>query len=135
MSIAAFWGTTVGYSKYHNNTIVIEKTDGSVAVIKEETFNYLYLRLDDFNAALKEDCIEYVVIEADRGVLDYPEWYFEACSDGVIYQNSDICVFHDHKKEKQIQMYPGSIVMRNYKEELKHIESYKFHQYYETIRE
>lgn len=56
--IAALWGTTVGYQELPES-IFIEKNDGRVMVISHDTFDYLYYRLDDFTAALKEDCIEY----------------------------------------------------------------------------
>lgn len=57
-SIAANWGTTVGCTELPTS-VVIEMNDGRVIVISHDTFNYLYFKLDEYTAALKEDCINY----------------------------------------------------------------------------
>lgn len=134
MAIAAFWGTTVGYTEYHNGTVILETTDGRVAVIKNNTFDYLYYKLDEFTAALKEDCVEYVIHEPDKCVFEYPVWYIEACEDGIIFEDEDhSCILYDECGD--IAVSPNSMILKNYKGELKHFERYKFFKYYDTLME
>ena len=134
MSIAALWGTTAGYTECGYGAVSIETNDGRVIVIKEETFEYLYFRLDDFTAALKDDCIEYVVNEPNKLMFEYPNWFVEAVSDGIIFE---MCLgsyaFYDDSGD--IAMSPNSMVLRNYKGELMYMEPYKFYQYYDTLEE
>lgn len=135
MTIAAFWGTSVGYTEYGNDSVVLETIDGRVAVIKKATFDYLYYRLDEFNAALKEDCVHYAVYSPEKDLIDdYPTWFIEACEDGLIYDDSRFNCFL-YEQNGEVAVAPNSIIMRNYKGELKHIEGYKFHQFYDTLRE
>lgn len=134
MSIAAFWGTSVGYTDYHNGSVVLETVDGRVAVLNTETFEYLYHRLDDFNAALKEDCIQYVVHNNEKCLTQEPEWFMDAVADGLIYEESSgVCVFYSESGD--IMMNPNSTILRNYRGELRYLEGYKFHQYYDTLEE
>lgn len=134
MAIAALWGTTVGYSEAYEGRVTIETVDGRVAVVNKETFDYLYHKLDDFTAALKEDCIQYAInLYDDRCILEYPEWYVDACTDGIIYESC--CTLMLYEESGEIAMSRNSVVLRNYKGELRHIEAYKFHQYYDTLRE
>lgn len=135
MAIAAFWGTTAGYTHYPGGAVVVESIDNRVIVISEKTFNYLYYKLDEFNAALKEDCIEYVVINPDHFledcVIDYPKWFLEAVDNGDIFTPSkNVIVLYGI--DGDIVMRPNSMVLRNYRGELKHMESFKFHQYYDV---
>lgn len=65
MKVASLWGTSVGYTEY-GDSVGIEHINGRYAVIRKETFDYLYCRLDDFNAALKEDCISYNILSFDN---------------------------------------------------------------------
>lgn len=131
--VAAVWGTTVCYTEYYD-TYIIERTDGNVKVVYKETFEYLYHKLDKFTAALKEDCIEYAINDNNNPLTDYPEWYLDARFDGVIYSNcAGTTMLYEESGE--IAMSPNSIVLRNFKGELRHIEAYKFHQYYDILEE
>lgn len=134
MAIAAFWGTTAGYNEYHNDKIVVEHAEGRVAVVNRDTFDYLYYRLNEFTAALKEDCIHYIIHDPDKCLFEYPEWFVDACSDGIIFEDDwHSCILYEESGD--IAVAPNSMILRNYKGELKHLEAYKFHQYYDTLEE
>lgn len=130
MSIAAIWGTTVGYTEY-NDTVGIETNDGRVSIISMSTFDYLYSRLDEFTAALKEDCIEYVVHYNGMPLCIYPEWYIEALYNGLIFNDDGIYTFYDTCGE--IAMSPESIILRNFMGELMYMETVTFDKYYDTL--
>jgi len=130
--IAAMWGTSVGYEESHY-TVVITTTDGRVAVISKETFNYLYLRLDDYTAALKEDCISYTVYRTGRPLSHYPEWFIRAYDNGDIYEEEDYEDFIFYCEFGDIVMSSGSVVLRNFKGDLTYMERYQFDKYYDTL--
>lgn len=132
MAVAAMWGTSVGYSDY-GDTVVIETIDGRVIVVRKHTFDFLYYRLDNFTASLKENCIEYIVNEDSKCLFDYPTWYVEAVEDGFIYVNDGVDMFYTESGE--IAMSPNSIILRNYKGELMYMEANVFSKYYDTIGE
>ena len=79
------WGTSVGYTE-HVNSIVVETTDGRIAVLSKQTFDEVYHRLDELNAAMKEDCI----------------WY-EECNNRIKLKNfkGDICYINPTLFHKQ----------------------------------
>ena len=134
MTMAAFWGTSVGYTDYYNGTVSIETVDGRVAVVNNDTFNYLYFRLSDFVAALKEDCIQYVVNTPDKSIFEYPGWFRDAIANGEIFEDEP-GVYVMYGSDGDTEMYPNSMVLRNYKGELMYMDSYKFHQYYDVLEE
>lgn len=135
MAIAALWGTTIEYSYYgQGNSVVIETSDGRVAVIKQETFDALYVRLNDFLAALKEDCIEYVVYEYNKCMFAYPEWYADAVYDGLLFEDECTPLIL-YSESGDIAIAPGSMILRNFKGDLQHLEAYQFYKYYDTIQE
>lgn len=137
MAIAALWGTTIEYSYYgQGNSVVIETSDGRVAVIKQETFDALYVRLNDFLAALKQDCIEYTIVEPDneKCLMDYPIWFIEACEDGFIFEDEYNPLIL-YSESGDIAVAPGSIILKNFKGDLHHLEAYQFYKYYDTIQE
>jgi hypothetical protein len=130
MSVAAIWGTTVGYTEY-GDSITIETIDRRVAVIRKQTFNYLYCRLDDFTAALKEDCIEYVTYHPDKPISFYPDWFREAMDDGWITNDYGTFIFLEDSGE--LAMSPNDIILRNFMGDLMYVEESKFHKYYDTL--
>lgn len=141
MAIAAIWGTSVGYVE-SGYSVEIETVDGRFAVLKKHVFEYLYCKLDNFTAALKEDCIEYAVYDVNKPVLNYPEWYIEAVRDGQI-QNDGYStprspngnyVFYDYKSG-EIPMSPTSIILRNHMGDLMYMEQNEFGKYYDTVGE
>lgn len=71
MAIAVIRGTTVGYA-YSNNKVMIKTSDNRVTHVKKDTFDYLYQKLDERSAALKEDCMEYVEYIPDAPLYKYP---------------------------------------------------------------
>lgn len=134
MAIAAIWGTTVGYTDYCNGTVVIETVDNRVAVIKKETFEYLYCKLDGFVAALKEDCVHYIIHKHNKCIFEYPEWFVDACADGIVFEDEvNECILNTDSGE--IAVCHNSMILRNYKGDLQHLEAYKFHKYYDTLEE
>jgi hypothetical protein len=133
MSIAAIWGTTVGYTET-GYTVVVETIDSRIIVISRETFDHLYTRLDDFTAALKGDCIEYVVNDSDKDLLEYPEWFVDAVADGIIFTDGcGVDIFYDESGE--IAMSPNSIILKNHVGDLRYMESDAFRKYYDTLEE
>lgn len=133
MAIAAFWGTSAGYTEYHD-TVIVETIDGRVAVIRKETFDYLYFKLDDFNAALKEDCIHYAINEPEKDLMEYPLWFIEACEDGLIYENERGTLFL-YNEAGELAVSTNAMVVRNYRGELSYLEAYNFHKYYDILKE
>lgn len=130
MDIAALWGTTVGYSEI-NDTVVIETNEGRVAVIRRETFDYLYFRLDKFTAALKEDCIRYFIYQPYEPLFNYPEWVIQAIKDNWIVKDDYSFVFIGDVEI--VNLDQTSVILKNFKGELKHMELDQFHKYYDIL--
>lgn len=134
MAIAAMWGKSVGYTE-SEYSVMIETTDGRVANVSKDSFNYLYFKLDDFTAALKEDCIEYVINDAERDLFSYPEWYVDAVADGLIWESCDhgVDMFYDERGE--IAMSQESIILRNFMGNIRYMERNDFDKYYDALGE
>jgi hypothetical protein len=128
--IVALWGTSVGYTDY-GETVGIETNDGRIAIIRKDTFDHLYYRLSEFVAALKEDCIQYAIVSYDKPVCDYPDWFVDACQKMQITQDFGCYIFVDDYGD--IAISPDSVVLRNFKGELMHMEYDKFTKYYDTL--
>jgi hypothetical protein len=129
---AAMWGKSVGYVE-NRGFVEIETIDGRIAVIKIDTFNYLYHRLDRFTAALKEDCIEYVTYDPDIDIQNYPDWFVEAMDDGWITNDYGTFIFLDTNGE--LAMNPKDVVLRNFMGDLMYMNLDAFHKYYDTVGE
>lgn len=129
MTIAAFWGKSVGFTDYFNS-VFIETPDGRARVIGSTTFDYLYYRLDPFTAALKEDCIEYVTNEPIGEAHDFPSWYFDAVDDGVIFEEHGTVIFYEENGD--VAMSPGSVILRNFEGRLRYMEFNDFIKYYDV---
>lgn len=133
MAIAAFWGTTVSYTEYPGTSVVVETMDNRVIVISSETFEHLYYRLDDFNAAMKEDCIHYTDYRYDKSIEEYPQWYQDAVDDGLIAYNGYTDSFYE--EDGDLIMSPKAIILKNRFGELKYMERYNFYKYYDVPEE
>jgi hypothetical protein len=134
VSIAAFWGKSVGYSEVGKH-VTIETINGRIAVISKECFDYLYYRLDDFTAALKEDCIEYAIHLTNKPLLQYPDWYVSAVYDEWICKDDyGGWLFYDIV-HGGIPMSSESIVMRNYIGKLRYMESEEFCKHFDITGE
>jgi hypothetical protein len=130
---AARWGTAVGYTNI-NGQVTIEMNTGRVAVISEGAFNRLYYKLDDFTAALKEDCIEYAINNDSESLFAYPLWYVDAFANGIMYRVDGVDYFNgDDKNQDDIAMAPGSFILRNHKGQLMYMESDQFDRYYDMV--
>lgn len=128
MPIAALIGTTVGYTDYYQ-TIVLEKNDGSVAVVSRKTFDYLYFRLDEFRAAMKDDCIHYASNDPMIDLYSQPDWYIDICSDGLFYEHCGVDYFYE--EDGEVAVSPSSVILRNYQGDLKYMELDEFTKYYD----
>lgn len=106
-------GTSSLYSYLPGSRVIIYRNDHKHIIINQDIFEKLYFKLDDFTAALKEDCIEYVVVE-----------------DGLIYENDFFSIEH-----KRMSIRPDTIIMRNFKGELMPIDPEKFDKYYDVLEE
>ena len=130
MAWTALRGTTVGFHHY-NYTIVLEKENGSVMPIQRKTFEKLYREVGPFVAALKGDCIEYASNDPMIDLFDQPEWYIDACADMIIYENCGQTYIQDDY-HGEIAMSPNSVVLRNFKGELRYMEWDEFDKYYDV---
>ena len=130
--IAALQGRVVGYTDYLNS-IVVEKSDGRVAVIRDRIFYSLYHTLDQFQAALKEDCIEYVRFDDSLYLeerIELPQWFRKAEKEDRIYESCGIdYLVNEHGEHEEIPY--GWIVMRNFKDHLRLIDPQSFGQYFD----
>lgn len=129
MPYAAFIGKSIGFTDYYNS-VFIEKEDGSARVIPNEVFDELYLRINPLVAALKEDCIEYVVNDPTMDVMYQPEWYIETVEDGYIYEECGSEFFID-TDGNTYAVAPGSVIMRNLYGELRYMEMDEFTKYFD----
>lgn len=103
-------------------------------VTSTETFEYMYHELNEHIAALKEDCIQYVVHRRYQPLHDYPQWYVRAVVDSYIFEDGlgyGGWMFYDEAGELAIS--EGSYILRNYKGDLKLMERSEFVKYYEEI--
>ena len=135
MAIAAFHGTVVGYTDYYNS-VLIEKLDGRVMVMNPEVFNYLYIKLDNFNAALKEDCIEYHHNSFKGSLEDQPTWYVELYEDKTIYPcpgYEETLIFVDDSGE--YIMIEDSVILRNFQGEVRYMTYSDFLKFYDVSEE
>lgn len=132
MSIAALWGTVVGYTEY-TDTVGIETTDGRVAVVSADAFDSLYYRLDEFTAALKENCIEYVIVDLDRDISSYPYWFREAMEDGYITNEYGNFIYSDHNGE--LVMDTVSVILRSHIGDVAYMTINDFDRFYDTGRD
>ena len=99
VNIACLEGTSADY-RIFPTYVEIEKTDGSVNQISKETFDYLYARLTDTKAALKDDCILYAYISDD--LEEQPDWYIRAYERGLLYE------FLEEEQEEEM------VLLRNF---------------------
>lgn len=129
MARAALWGTSVGYTETNGSVEIECPTTGRLMVVSKATFDYLYYKLDDFTAALKENCIEYVINDDCEVLIGYPQWYVEAYADGIMYRLDGVDYFSDEKGEMVI--IPGSVILRNLKGELMCMDARQFDRYYD----
>jgi len=100
--------------------------------VNQDTFNCLFHELDDYRAALKEYCVEYVVYDPDEPLSSYPEWFIEAYDNGFIYEEEDYSEFIFYCAFGDIVMSDGSVVLRNYKGDMTYMEWYQFDEHYES---
>lgn len=129
MSLAAWIGTTVRFTDYYNS-VFLEKEDGSANVLKRHVFENLYYRLDKFTAALKSDCIDYVMYDPISELYDQPGWYIELVEDGIIKDYCGFDLFYPESGE-EIYMNPRSVILRNFEGDFKYMEYDEFIKYYD----
>lgn len=96
--IACLKDTSVTYTEFEN-TVGIEHSNGRFAVVKKETFDYLYSRLDRFTAALKEDCISFNILSFDNPSIP----------DSVVLMNfkGDLMCMDEHEFRKYYDTLEG----------------------------
>lgn len=133
MTIAAYWGTTSSYTYNLDGTVMVETPDHRIMSVSEETFEYLYFKLDEFTAALKEDCVRYVINKPGTLLRDLPKWYSDLIIEGTVYILDGIPILNEESGE--IEMAKNSVLMQNYKGDLRYLEGFKFHQYYNTLED
>ena len=131
MNWAAIWGTSVHCEDF-GDSFLVENHRGGIARINNEVFNKIFVRLDEFTAALKEDCIEYTVYQPNKPLSEYPDWFINAYYNGDIFE-VDYGTFIFYEENGDLAMSPGSIVLRNFRGELKYMESNIFEKYYDTL--
>jgi hypothetical protein len=130
--IAPLHGTTVIYCHSPDSKVLIQKDDYKYRTIPLDLFNRLYIELDGSRAALKEDCIEYTIHRTYKPLDHYPDWYVDAVYSEAIYSTVDgQWLFYEDDGEKL--MSPGSVVLRNFMEDLRYMEREDFDKYYELI--
>lgn len=132
--IAPMIGTTSLYSHMENSLVLLMKERYNYFVTRLEVFENLYIELDESRAALKEDCIEYVIYSRHKPLYMYPNWYVEACVDGFIFDDGHGYGGHMFYEESgEIAMSEGCYILRNFKGELKYMEYEDFIKYYEIM--
>lgn len=127
---AALLGTSIKYSEY-GGTVWIETNDGREEIITVSTFEHLYYRLSMDVAALKDDCIDFVVFHPNRQICEYPDWFSEALRDGWITNECDRFYYLDHLGEHLI--HSNDVVLRNYLGQITCKESEEFIKYYDVL--
>jgi hypothetical protein len=134
MSWAAMWGTSVGYEDFEDS-VLIENNNGRVSRIRKETFDALFIKLDEFTAALKEDCIEYIICHPELPLETYPEWFIDAVHEGWIVRDYETYFFLDTYSEGELAMSPDGVILRNFLGDLKYMEIDEFTKHYDTLGE
>lgn len=132
MGIAALWGTSVGYSLI-NDSVLIETGEGRVAVIRSDVFEYLYFKLDDYTAALKENCIGYFIYDPCKSICEYPAWVIRAMRDNWIVEDEGSFIFVNDTET--ITLDNTSVILRNFMGELKYMDLDEFCKYYDILGE
>lgn len=130
--IASLRGRTFRYRYSTESKVLISKSYDKHFIANRNAFNYLYLELDDSRAALKEDCVEYVIYNPDEPLSSYPEWFIAAYDNGFIYEEEDYDEFIFYHHNGDVVMSAGSLVLRNYKGEITYMEMCEFNEHYET---
>lgn len=125
-------GSTSLYSYLKDGMVLLMKEHYNYFVTSKEAFEDLYIQLDDTKAALKDDCIEYVVYHPDKPLACYPDWYIAGYDNGMIFED-DTGNFLFYDLEGDMAMAPGGIMMVNYLGQLKYLERDQFERYYEPI--
>ena len=129
--LAVLKGRTSIYSELDDGKVLILKDNYQYTTVSKENFEILFYKLTESITALKEDCIEYVVYYPYSPLLAYPRWYIDAHFDGELYEDAfGTSIFVDRSGE--LLMSPGSIVLRNYRGDLRYMERDEFEKYYET---
>lgn len=134
MSVAALWGTTVSYAEFPDS-VMIETLDGRVGRFRTDTFDYLYTRLTEFTAAMKNDCIEYMIYQPNISFEDCPQWFIQAIEEGYIYAEEGYDDYIFYHECGDIVMSPGSVILRNLYGQLNYMEKSEFDKYYDTWRD
>lgn len=111
--------------------VVLWKDYHECILVKPDTFNYLYVELNDELCALKEDCIEYVIYRYEKSSDEYPDWYLKALDDGTISNKCGFHIFNNGKKDVVMRQY--SVILRNFKGQLMYMDKNAFREYYEII--
>ncbi len=112
--------------------VLLMKDGYKYFVTSLKAFEDLYHKLDETKAALKDDCIEYVIHHPDKPLAHYPDWYIMAYDNGMIFEDEyGNWLFYDIPGD--MVMAPGSIMMINYLGQLKYMERNQFERYYEPI--
>lgn len=130
-SIAAIRGTTSLYTYVSGHKVLLMRDGYDYIVVRDDTFHDMYNILSIEKAALKEDCIEYVIHYPDKPIFEYPQWYINAYSTNDIFDD-DYGGFLFWEPTGEIPMAPGSIILRNKHGALMYMERNKFESYYET---
>lgn len=131
-NIAPLHGKTSLYWHMPLGNVMIQKDNYKHIVVKEDTFKHLFFELNDTRAALKEDCIQYVVYERGKPLACYPDWFIAAYDNGDIYEEEDYDEFIFYNEYGDIVMSHGSVVVRNYMGHLNYMERYEFDKYYDV---
>jgi hypothetical protein len=131
--IAPLRGTTSLYCYLPASNVLLIKDGYQHIVTTVKNFKDLYYEVDAERAALKEDCIKYVIYDPDKELDDYPEWFLDAIREGWIsldsYNDQTIYLFLEQYGD--IAMSPGSVILRNFMGDLRHMERMEFERYYE----
>ena len=129
--VAVLKGKTALYSYLYGGKVLIMKDNYKHMTISRENFELMFVRLTESIAALKEDCIQYVVYHPYSPLLAYPKWYIQAHHDGSMYEEYfGTSMFIDDTGE--VLMSPGSVVLMNTYGHLRYMERSDFDKYYET---
>lgn len=129
--MASLVGTRVRYFYVPLNDVMLERHDGECIIISRETFDHLYVKLNDDTAALKEDCIEYTVYNLYRPLDNYPDWYTEAVYDGMIFRSDGGPTHFFVDESGELAMSPEAIILRNSRGLLRYMERDTFNSMYE----
>lgn len=129
--VAVLKGKTTLYSYLDGGKVLLMKENYKHMTVTHDTFVRLFYRLTENLAALKEDCIDYVVYYPYQPLLAYPKWYIDAHESGEIFeQEFGHSIFYDTTGE--LLMSPGGIVLKNIQNRLRYMEREEFDKYYEV---